>query len=131
MTLIELAQKLRPLIEKAAQSLSDADSLEAIQLFERWKPGEEYPADKKLQHGGELYKVLQAHTSQANWTPDIAVSLYVKIDDPAIEYPAWKQPLGAHDAYSLGAKVTHNGKRWHSIIDYNIYEPGVSSWMED
>ena len=129
MTLIELAQKLRPLIEKAAQSLSDADSLEAVQLFERWKPGEEYPADKKLQYGGELYKVLQAHTSQANWTPDIAVSLYVKIDDPAIEYPAWKQPLGAHDAYRLGAKVTHNGQRWHSTIDYNTYEPGVSSWV--
>ena len=131
MTFIELARKLRPLIEKAAQSLNDADSFEAVQLFEHWKSGKPYLKDEKLQYNGELYKVLQAHTSQSDWTPDVAVSLYVKIDDPAIEYPEWKQPLGAHDAYSLGAKVTHNGKRWHSIIDYNIYEPGVSSWVED
>ena len=131
MTLIELARKLRPLIEKAAQSLSDADSLEAVQLFEHWKPGEEYPADKKLQYNGELYKVLQPHTSQADWTPDTAVSLYVRVDDPAIEYPAWRQPLGAQDAYRLGDKVSHNGQHWHSTIDYNTYEPGVYGWVQD
>ena len=131
MTLIELARKLRPLIEKAAQSLSDADSLEAVQLFEHWKPGEEYPADKKLQYNGELWKVLQPHTSQANWTPDTAVSLYVRVDDPAIEYPAWRQPLGAHDAYRLGDKVSHAEKHWHSEIDFNTYEPGVYGWVQD
>lgn len=131
MTLIELARKLRPLIEKAAQSLSDADSLEAVQLFEHWKPGEDYPADKKLQHNGELYKVLQPHTSQADWTPDTAVSLYVRVDDPAIEYPDWRQPLGAQDAYRLGDKVSHNGQHWHSTIDYNTYEPGVYGWVQD
>ncbi len=131
MTLIELARKLRPLIEKAAQSLSDADSLEAVQLFEHWKPGEEYPADKKLQYGGELWKVLQPHTSQADWTPDTAVSLYVRVDDPAIEYPDWRQPLGAQDAYRLGDKVSHNGQHWHSTIDYNVYEPGVYGWVQD
>lgn len=131
MTLIELARKLRPLIEKAAQSLSDADSLEAVHLFEHWQPGEDYPADKKLQYNGELWKVLQPHTSQADWTPDTAVSLYVRVDDPAIEYPDWHQPLGSHDAYRLGAKVSHNGQHWHSTIDYNTYEPGVYGWVQD
>ena len=131
MTIIELARKLRPLIEKAAQSLSDADSLEAVQLFEHWQPGEDYPADKKLQYNGELWKVLQPHTSQANWTPDTAVSLYVRVDDPAIEYPVWRQPLGAQDAYRLGDKVSHNGQHWHSTIDYNTYEPGVYGWVQD
>jgi hypothetical protein len=131
MTLIELARKLRPLIEKAAQSLSDADSLEAVQLFEHWQPGEDYPADKKLQYNGELWKVLQAHTSQANWTPDTAVSLYVRVYDPAIEYPDWRQPIGAQDAYRLGDKVSHNGQHWHSTIDYNTYEPGVYGWVQD
>ena len=45
--------------------------------------------------------------------------------------PAWVQPTGAHDAYALGAKVTHNGKTWESTVDANVWEPaGVSGWRE-
>ena len=46
------------------------------------------------------------------------------------EYPAWVQPTGAHDAYSKGDKVTHNGKRWTSTADANVWEPGVYGWTE-
>ena len=46
------------------------------------------------------------------------------------EYPAWVQPTGAHDAYSKGDKVTHNGKRWTSDVDNNTWEPGVYGWTE-
>ena len=79
---------------------------------------------------GKLYKCLQAHTSQADWTPDTAVSLWVSISDPAEEWPEWSQPLGAHDAYSKGAKVSHNGKHWISDLDANVWEPGQYGWTE-
>ena len=77
-----------------------------------------------------LYKCLQAHTSQADWTPDTAVSLWVSISDPAEEWPEWSQPLGAHDAYEQGAKVSHNGKHWISDVAANVWEPGVYGWTE-
>lgn len=74
--------KLRELILKASASLSDTDALDGIELFEPWAVGIEYPADKRLRYSGVLYKVKQAHTSQADWTPDIATSLYEEVAEP-------------------------------------------------
>lgn len=79
---------------------------------------------------GALYKCVQDHTSQAEWTPDTASSLWAGTSDPAEEWPAWSQPVGAHDAYSSGAKVSHNGKHWISSVDNNVWEPGVYGWTE-
>ena len=42
----------------------------------------------------------------------------------------WKQPLGAHDAYRLDAITTHDGKEWVSLVDFNVWEPGVTGWRE-
>lgn len=77
-----------------------------------------------------IYKCVQDHTSQAEWTPDTASSLWAGTSDPAEEWPAWSQPVGAHDAYSSGAKVSHNGKHWISSVDNNVWEPGVYGWTE-
>lgn len=84
----------------------------------------------ELYDNGTLYKCVQAHTSQADWTPDAAVSLWSKTSDPAEEWPEWSQPVGAHDAYALGAKVSHNGKHWTSTTANNVWEPGVYGWEE-
>ena len=81
--------------------------------------------------GHELYKCIQDHTSQEDWTPDKAVSLWVCTSDPAEEWPAWSQPVGAHDAYNAGDKVSHNGKHWTSAADGNVWEPGVYGWTEE
>ena len=58
------------------------------------------------------------------------MSLWVSISDPAEEWPEWSQPLGEHDAYSKGAKVSHNGKHWISDLDANVWEPGQYGWTE-
>lgn len=77
-----------------------------------------------------LYKVLQAHTSQADWMPDVSVSLFAKIliPDPTV-IPEWEQPESTNP-YMKGDKVTHNGKTWVSNIDNNVWEPGVYGWDE-
>ena len=59
-----------------------------------------------------------------------AASLWSITSDPAEEWPEWSQPLGAHDAYAAGAKVSHNGKHWTSDLDGNVWEPGVYGWTE-
>ena len=128
MSYLENALKMRPYIEKAAASLSDADALQVPTLFPPWKSGTDYKKDDRVEHGGILYRCIQAHTALDNWTPDQTPAMWVRVS--LDEWPEWVQPLGAHDAYAAGAKVSHAGKHWTSNVDANVWEPGVHGWTE-
>lgn len=117
----ELARKFRKFIEEMSENATDEEALDNIVAFPKWEAGKEYEKDFRLRYNDVLYKVLQSHTSQADWTPDIAVSLYVRVSIE--EWPEWVQPTGAHDAYNIGDGCTHNGVHWISLIDANVYEP--------
>ena len=123
----EKALALRKLIEKLSADLPDSEAYTAPELFPLWTPKEPMTYEKgdRVQSQGILYKCLQSHTSQPDWTPETAVSLWVRVDDPSIEFPEWRQPTGAHDAYNKGDKVSHNGKHWQSDVDGNVWEPGA------
>lgn len=120
----ELAKKLRAFIEQMSVNATDEEALDNILAYPKWQVGKEYVKDERVRYEDVLYKVLQNHTSQADWTPDVAVSLFVKVS--VEEYPEWVQPTGSHDAYQKGDKVSHNGKHWESLIDANVYEPSES-----
>lgn len=120
------ARQLRALIEQAAVSLNDEDALTGIELFPAWKSGHAYATDERIRYGEKLYKCVQAHTSQEDWTPDATPALWVLVS--LDEWPEWVQPTGAHDAYQTGDKVSHNGQHWQSTMDANIWEPGVYGW---
>lgn len=134
MTLVEKARELRALIEKAmteTASLTEAEAVAATCLYPKWSGnGIAYAKGQRVQYDGVLYTVLQAHTSQAGWTPTGAVSLFAKvlIPDPTV-VPEWEQPESTNP-YSKGDKVAHNGKTWVSDIDGNVWEPGVYGWTE-
>ena len=131
MNIIERARALRAIIENLTVNLSDNEALEAVELFPHWNPdSHNYAVDDRVQDDGVLYKVLQAHTSQPSWTPAASPSLFVRVDNPAEEWPEWIQPLGSTDAYALGAKVSYNGKHWISTVDNNIWAPGTYGWDE-
>ena len=125
----EKARLLRKLIERMSAELPDSDAFDAAELFPMWAL-KDYAVGDRVQYEGNLYKCIQAHTAQADWAPDTAVSLWVKVDDPSIEWPEWRQPTGAQDAYAMGDKVSHNGKHWISDVDSNVWEPGVYGWSE-
>ena len=100
-------------------------------IYPDWIPkGYPYFAGERVTYEGSYYRCIQNHTSQSDWAPDVAVSLWVSISDPSEEYPEWKQPAGAHDAYSKGDKVSHNDKHWISDVDNNVWEPSVYGWTE-
>ena len=130
MTYTEKARALRPYIEKAAVSLPDEDALQAVALFPQWVTGHAYAVDERLQYNGVLYRVVQAHISQADWAPDITPALFVVVS--LDEWQEFVQPTGAHDAYKKGDKVTFNGKHYISLIDGNVYSPAVypAGWQE-
>lgn len=123
MTLTELAKKLRPLIEQAAQSFTDETALEAVSLFPSWQSGIDYTVGQRVRYDGVLYSVLQAHTSQDTWQPDVAVSLFAKvlIPDPDV-VPEWEQP-GNTNPYMKGDKVLFEGTVYESLIDNNVWSP--------
>lgn len=126
----EKARKLRRLIEKAALSLSDSDAYGGAELFPRWSDSAVYSTGDRVRYDGTLYKCLQDHTAQSTWTPADSPSLWVRVDDPSIEFPEWIQPTGAQDAYPKGAKVSYAGKHWISDVDSNVWAPGVYGWTE-
>lgn len=101
---------------------------EHIDLFSPWGSGIAYESGKYVSYNGKLYRCITAHTSQDDWTPDAAVSIWQQIADPSDPCPPWSQPIGAHDAYDMGARVTYNGQRWQSTINANVWQPGVYGW---
>ena len=128
-TSIEDAAELREAIDAITDTYSDDDAVEHIILFPAWMVGRDYSVDERIRYNGKLYKVLQSHRSQADWTPDVAVSLFVQIHSPGV-IPEWVQPTGATDAYRKGDMVRHNGDVWESAVDANVWEPGVYGWAQ-
>mgnify|MGYP001510210746 CR=1 FL=1 len=119
------------MLEETAGSVDATTAAEHADLFAPWAVPVAYTVGQIRRYtDGKLYKCVQAHTSQADWTPDKTASLWTPVSDPAEEWPEWSQPVGAHDAYSKDAKVSHNGKHWTSTVDSNVWEPGVYGWTE-
>ena len=115
------AKQLRQLIERIAVTLDDETALTGVELFPMWAIGKAYAVSDRAQYNGTLYKCVQAHTSQADWTPDATPALWVVVSID--EYPEWVQPLGATDAYKKGDIVSYNGKLYRSTIDGNVWSP--------
>ena len=125
MTLVELAQKLRPLIEKAAISLSDEDAIEAVNLFPNWIKDKSYIKDERVKYNDILYKCLISHTSQVSWTPDNSPSLWARVLIPdANVVPEWEQP-DSTNAYSIGDHVMFEGEEYESVINNNVWSPSA------
>ena len=122
------ALRYRAIIEQGAQELSDAEALAVKSLYPAWAAGTAYAAGSRVVYDGKLYKCVQAHTGQADWTPDAAPALWVAVSVDA--WPEWVQPTGAHDAYHRGEKVRYNGKHYICTSDANVYAPGVYGWEE-
>ena len=126
----EEAIKFRKKIESAAILLDDEAALDSIELFPSWKADIIVTAGERYKYNGKLYKVIQAHTTQSDWTPDISKSLFTEVS--VDEWPEWVQPTGAQDAYMTGDKVTFTGEHYISAIDNNVWSPATypAAWSK-
>lgn len=124
------AEKIIAALVTLRESATDEQALNVPALYPAWRSGVAYTAGQRVLYNAVLYKVLQAHTSQDDWTPDAAVSLFAKVLIPDTDViPEWEQP-DSTNPYMKSDKVTHNGKTWVSDIDNNVWEPGVYGWSE-
>lgn len=111
-------------------SLTAEDISDIKMLYKQWRVGVIYDKDsddpdkRRFVYNDELYKVIGTeHTSQADWPPDTAVSLYKKIVPPGI-IPEWN--VDDSSTYEVGTKVTHNGITYECInTTYAWIEPGT------
>lgn len=110
--------------------LSQDELDEIAALWPPWESGVAVAVDEIYSYNSALYRVVQAHTTQADWTPDVTPALFAVIAPPGI-IPEWVQPTGGHDAYQTGDRVTHNGHTWVSTVDANVWEPGVYGWTQE
>lgn len=117
-------------LDEVLPILTDEQAEGVIDAFPAWAVGVAYEVGKRVRYDGKLYRCVQAHTSQEDWTPDATPTLWTRIGDPGDEWPEWVQPTGAQDAYAMGDKVSHNGTHWTSDVDANVWEPGVYGWTE-
>lgn len=103
--------------------IDEVTASENASLFSEWRTGVNYKTNTLLQHEGLLYKVIQEHMSQADWTPDEAISLYKVIGINENGIPDWSRPISSADAYMIGDECMFNGVRKRSTIDHNVWSP--------
>lgn len=138
MSVIAQAEAIREAMDIAGATLDDEQALVCVRLYRPWEVGKAYAVGDFLTYGvngvgdPQLYKVAQAHTSQADWTPNATPALYTAIGLDDEGYPVWAQPTGAHDAYNTGDVVNYNGVLYESLIDGNVYSPDAypAGWAE-
>lgn len=121
MSYYENALKRANLIQTAINYLPDEEAETVTALFPDWEDGKAYAVGDRVKYNDLLYRCVQAHTSQADWTPDVTKALWTRTSTD--EWPEWVQPTGAQDAYNIGDKVTYKGEHYISLIDANVYSP--------
>ena len=129
MNRLQAAEQLRRALQMFAQTLTDEEAMEIATIYPTYEVGKTYAVNEMLTYGvsevgdPQLYRVAQAHTSQADWTPDATPALYTPIGLTEEGYPVWSQPSGAQDAYNTGDIVDYNGTLYKSLIDGNVWSP--------
>lgn len=129
MNKLQMCEQLRKALQMLAQSLTEEQAMEVATLYPVYKVGVAYKEGEFFTYGvngvgdPQLYKVVQNHTSQEDWTPDTTPALYVAIGLNDDGYPIWSRPTGAHDAYEIGEIVEFEGRLYKSLINGNVYSP--------
>ena len=131
MNRLQAAEQLRKALQIFAATLTDEQAMAVATVYPAWTVNTAYAVGDIISYGTngvgdpQLYKVVQAHTSQAQWTPDAVPSLYDAFGFDESGCPLWAQPSGAHDAYSAGDIVNYNGTLYQSTINGNVWSPDV------
>lgn len=126
---LQAAEQFRKALQMYAQTLTDEQAMEIATVYPAYEVGRAYTTDEMFTYGindvgdPQLYRVVQAHTSQSDWAPDATPALYTPIGLSEEGYPTWSRPTGSHDAYNTGDIVDYNGTLYKSLIDGNVWSP--------
>ena len=112
-----------------SETNTDGQALEVQALYPEWESfedGHTFTVGNRLNYQEVLYKVLQEYQKQSTWNPEDVPSLFAKVLNPDAEViTEWEQP-DSTNGYMTGDKVSHNGIVYESLVDNNVWEPGVA-----
>ena len=120
----EAAERTRPLTESEVTAMlirqqintlavDDATALRMVAYYPDWTAGTAYEAGDRLVYNGDLYKVLQAHTSQGTWLPGTGTeSLYTRIDEQHDGTKYDPIPYSGNMALEAGKYYSQSGKTY-------------------
>lgn len=123
------AEQFRRVVQLFAGSLDEEAAMEVSTIYPAYQVGKAYAVGEYVTYGKnavgdpQLYKIVQAHTSQEDWKPDQTPALYSPIGLTETGYPVWSQPTGAHDAYNTGDIVSYKDTLYRCLIDGNTWSP--------
>jgi len=122
---LQRARQMREQLNNITSKFTDEEAINNKELYQDWSGnGIQVAFNDVFLYNEDLYRVIQAHTTQNDWTPDVAVSLYAKIL-VGDEIKEWVQP-DSTNGYMIGDKVyfpTKNDSVYESTIDNNIWSP--------
>ena len=125
---LEEAEQLREELNEITSEMTDEEAIERPILFPNWKSGKQYTVNERIRYEGHIFKVLQNHTSQDDWTPSRAPSLFAEVlTNETGEPQEWTQP-DSTNPYQTGDKVIYNGHIYESTIDNNVWAPDTYGW---
>lgn len=129
MNKLQIMEQFGKALQMFAQTLTNEKALEISTIYPKYEVGKAYTVGEYITYGEnavndpQLYKVVQAHTSQEDWQPNETPSLYEPIGLNSEGVAVWSKPSGAHDSYNKGDIVDYNGTLYKSLIDGNVYSP--------
>lgn len=122
----------RVTVKDKLDAISDKDLATVVPLFDEWKPDGVYNVGDVRSDNKILYRCVQGHTAQADWSPHSVPAMWAPVRKTTGGTPdPWVQPKGAQDAYKIGDRVTHGGTIWVSTAASNVWEPGVFGWTQE
>lgn len=121
---LEQAKAIRAAMGKVTATLTDEQALAVKELYPLWAVDTAYTVDYVVRHNDKLYRCLQGHTSQDNWTPDATPALWVEVVAPN-EYREIKDGMLPTEAFALGEIGWYQSEDnlYKSLIDANNYTP--------
>lgn len=125
----QAAEQLRRALQMFVDTLTDEQAMEVATVLPVYQVGKAYVIGDRFTYGEngvgdpQIYKVVQSHTSQADWKPSETPSLYSAVGISPSGYDKWSQPTGAHDAYNTGDIVDYDGTLYICTIDGNVWTP--------
>ena len=103
--------------------IDEATASEHTEMFLAWQTSMQCKTGMFLQHEGRLYRVLQDHTSQADWLPENTPALYKVVGINENGIPEYSRPISSKDAYMAGDEMMFKNVHYRSKIDYNVWTP--------
>lgn len=133
----EAEEKHRPLSQEEVTTMllrqqintlvvDDATAYRMREFYPEWAEGQSYTVGHKLLYGGSLYKVIQAHTSQAGWKPGVGTeSLFTRIDETHDGTKYDPIPYNGNMELFAGKYYTQSGQTYHCTRNTGtaVYHP--------